>query len=398
MSSFAFLRKVIKYSSPKRSLLFKGVHGIGKTEWVTQVGLELGLKVVIWHASHAADATDVTGMPRIMTETIEWIDKVTGEHKTKTRDVMKMIKPDWMLQEEPVLLLLDELNRASPIIQNAIMELTNNQTYDGITLPEGSRIIACINPNEDGKYEVTSFDAAQLSRFSVYDVTPTTEEWLDYAMSKGICNEIISFIKANDKYLDPYTNQELVEQASSVDCGKLPDRRAWFEVSNVIKNGRADDETIWDSESGSLMLCELVQGIVGMGAAYDFIEHFKNSATTLNPRTILNMDPIDEETMDKITDIASKDIPKITAFLDNCTLMMSEHLENMKVGDPLGTLWVNNMYRIMDLLPMDALVSTGTKIIYTAIQQKKAWALAACKINPDIKNIVRRAKISRTDV
>ena len=59
------LTKAIKYLPTRKSILLKGTHGIGKTEWVSSMAEKLGLKLVIWHASHAADAGDITGLPRL---------------------------------------------------------------------------------------------------------------------------------------------------------------------------------------------------------------------------------------------------------------------------------------------------------------------------------------------
>jgi MoxR-like ATPase len=72
------LRKLdilITHANPKRSIMLKGVHGLGKTQWVKQLAKRLGLKFVIWHASHAADAGDITGLPKQIKETVIWVDK-----------------------------------------------------------------------------------------------------------------------------------------------------------------------------------------------------------------------------------------------------------------------------------------------------------------------------------
>ena len=166
------LNQLITYTNPKRSIMLKGVHGLGKTQWVKALARKLGLKFVIWHASHAADAGDITGLPKQIKETVIWYDPDGTEHK-ETYDVTVMCPPKWMISHEPVLLLLDEFNRAMDIVLNALMQLTCEQQYDEVTLPEGSRIIACINPNNKGGYDVAKLDPAQLSRFDFYDFKPT---------------------------------------------------------------------------------------------------------------------------------------------------------------------------------------------------------------------------------
>ena len=41
------LNVILKYANPKRSVMLKGWHGIGKTEWVEHLAAEWGLKLVI---------------------------------------------------------------------------------------------------------------------------------------------------------------------------------------------------------------------------------------------------------------------------------------------------------------------------------------------------------------
>lgn len=194
------LTRAIKLLPARKSIMLKGTHGIGKTEWVKSQAEKMGLKLVIWHASHAADAGDITGLPFKITEVQE--DGTSVE-------VTKFAKPQWMIQKTPVLLLLDEINRGLSIALNAIMQLTNDGTYDDISLPEGSRIFACINPEEDGKYDVGTMDAAQLDRFAVYEFKPTTQEWIEWAQQKGLDFRVISFIQANPSMLDRIPTRNL---------------------------------------------------------------------------------------------------------------------------------------------------------------------------------------------
>lgn len=398
MSSFATIRKAFKYLPWRKSIMLKGVHGIGKTEFIRQLAFELGLKFVLWHASHAADAADITGMPQLVTETIEYKDPVTGELKTETHPVTKTAPPVWMIQREPVLLLLDEINRGIDLVLNALMQLTNDQTYDGIALPEGSRVVACVNPDNNGLYSVNGMDPAQISRFAVFEATPTTEEWIEYAISKKVHPSVISFIQANDRYLDPYTNEELVQSIHGVDCGKLPDRRAWFDVSNTIKNMEADTEWNSTNEDDVLLLGELVASLIGAGASYEFMEHYRDTDKTLNPRQILNMPEIPKDVLDKISDLAVTNQPMVIGFMHNCALMLESKGALYTEKDANSIRWTNNFVKIIYALPKETMTLVGTKVIYDAIQRKKPWATTACKITNEFKSIVRAARIIPTKV
>lgn len=396
MATLKRIRKAFKNLRPKKSILLRGTHGCGKTEWVKALALELGLKLVVWHASHAADAADLTGMPQIIDETITWIDPTTGEKHEKTRKVMTMVAPDWMQQEEPVLLLLDEVNRSLGPVMNALMQLTNDQTYDNIKLPEGSRIVACINPEKDGSYDVSTLDPAQFDRFAVYDFTPTPEEWIEWAENNGVAECVISFIKSNETYLDPYSNAELCQCASDEDV--LPSRRSWVEVSELYKNGLADGD--WEGDEGEADLSELVAGLVGLGASIAFMAHLNDTNAAFTPRAVLEANEIPEATVKAIEERAEAgDITTIMNFIGNCELFLNNlaaqgvlKLPRDGEKDEYTYKVVGNFYKLLNKLPKDALVASVTKYVYSAIEKKRSWTIVAFKVEPNLKNVVRKAK------
>ena len=379
------LRLAIKLLPPKKSIMLKGVHGIGKTEWTIALAKELGLKLIIWHASHAADATDITGMPKIVKETIVWFDK-NGKKHEEVHDVSVNCPPKWMLQKEPVLLLLDEINRGLTIALNAIMQLTNDQTFDDIALPEGSRIIACINPDDAHGYSVTSMDPAQMSRFVVYPFDPTTDEWIEeYAIPHNVHPAVIAFIKANDCYLDPYTLPELAESCVGQDAIKLPDRRGWVCVSDLLYNGEAVHA--FDGPTGILDLTEMVAGIVGVGAADKFAAFYADQKNALNPAEIMQMKKIDQKTIKTLQKLCSEDCPSVVAFMQSCQLFLESHQADLNKASDAAKLWANNFYALIDCLQPDVKVSVNTTIIVDAIKRKKAWAIALCRLNSAFKEL-----------
>ena len=379
------LRLAIKLLPPKKSIMLKGVQGIGKTEWVIALAKELGLKLVIWHASHAADATDITGLPKILKEKIVWFDK-NGKKHEEEHDVSANCPPKWMLQKEPVLLLLDEINRGLTIALNAIMQLTNDQTFDDIALPEGSRIIACINPDDAHGYSVNSMDPAQLSRFAVYPFEPTTDEWIeDYAIPNKVHPAVISFIKGNDCYLDPYTLPELVETCVGQDAVKLPDRRGWVCVSDLLYNGEAVHA--FDGPGGILDLTEMVAGILGVGAADKFAAFYADQKNSLNPSEIMQMKKVDKKTITKLQELSKEDMPSVVSFMQSCQLFLEAHLADLNKGTEAAKLWANNFYDLMMCLDPDVKVSVNTTILVEAVKRKKAWAIALCRLNSAFKEL-----------
>ena len=377
------LTKAIKYLPTRKSILLKGTHGIGKTEWVSGMAEKLGLKLVIWHASHAADAGDITGLPFRITET----DAETG----KSYEVTRFAKPQWMIQNKPVLLLLDEINRGLSIALNAIMQLTNNGTYDDISLPEGSRIFACINPEEDGKYDVGTMDAAQLDRFAIYEFKPTVEEWLEWAVQKGLDSRVTGYIQSHPTNLDPYTNQELVKSVQGTDCGVLPSRRCWEQVSDTIKNG--DKERAWEGTEGTKLLTEIVAGLVGNGAALDFISYFKAQGNALSPKMLMEADKIDATLKTKLQKLCKSDFPGAIKLVGGCTLWMKEHEKD--IPGELGVRMAHNFYDVLESLTKDAQISAVKDCVIDAVKKQEAWAIGISKHESRLKALYKAAMISR---
>ena len=390
------LNQLITYTNPKRSIMLKGVHGLGKTQWVKALARKLGLKFVIWHASHAADAGDITGLPKQIKETVIWYDPDGIEHK-ETYDVTVMCPPKWMISHEPVLLLLDEFNRAMDIVLNALMQLTCEQQYDEVTLPEGSRIIACVNPNNKGGYDVAKLDPAQLSRFDVYDFTPTVEEWVDWARGNEIHPLVIDFITAYPRYLDPYTNEDLVHAASAQDCARLPDRRSWAEaVSEFLIRGEKDK--LWDTPDGMILMHEGVAGMVGYGAADMFMSFVSNAKDMLNPRLVINMKELPQSIHDKLEEMVKKDITAGLGFIKSCTMFIEDNVNEVFKKTEDAKIWCNNLYNLIDKLPPESRVAAGIDILYAAVEQKKQWAKAVLTLHPDFKELIRSVKLVQTTV
>lgn len=378
----------------KKSIMLKGVHGIGKTEWVMSMAKKWGLKLVIWHASHASDATDITGLPKIIKETIIWYDKNGVKHE-EVHEVTATCPPKWMLQKEPVLLLLDEINRGLSIAMNAIMQLTNDQTFDDIKLPEGSRIFACINPENDGQYTVESLDPAQISRFVVYEFDPTAEEWIEgYAIPNKVHDAVIGFIKAHPEYLDPYTLPELVESCVGQDAVKLPDRRGWVCVSDTVKNG--EEIGLWKTTTGQLDMTEIVAGIVGVGAADMFAQHYFNQNKTLNASEILNMATIDKSIFKLLNEMCAEDLPNVVGFVGSCQLFLEKHVDELAQKSAKAKKWANNFYEILTHLQVDAKVAALSTVLVSAINKHKNWALKLLGLDPRFKDLAWSAVSTKT--
>jgi len=236
------LLEILKLTPPEQNIMIAGKHGIGKSKIIERFFTAQGKKVVTFFCSQAADPGDIIGLPRL--------NQMTG----KTEFAL----PWWFPTDgTPVVLFLDELNRARPEILQVVMDLTLNRKLAGKTLPAGSQIISAINDGDE--YQLTDLDPALVSRFNVYCFNPSVKDWINWANSSGIDSRVVSFISTNVKFLD----SNFSDNSTALD--KTPDRRAWERVSNIIK-------PLQTISAKDIALKKLLCGIVGSAAAVAFFD------------------------------------------------------------------------------------------------------------------------------
>ena len=250
----AELIRILDATPCEQNIMLVGKHGIGKSQILNAYFTAKGKKVVMLFLGQMSDPGDIIGLPRIL-----------GNGSTD------FAPPNWFpVDGKPIVLFLDELNRARPEILQTVMDLTLNRTLAGKKLPEGSRIISAVN--EGDEYQLTDLDPALVSRFNIYKFVPTVQEWLLWAQTTGkLDRRVIDFISANPAMLDN-DSAESAEQG----LAKTADRRAWHRVSNSIAH----------IENLEQIHKILISGIVGMQCANEFFI-FLGNRTHLTAREIL---------------------------------------------------------------------------------------------------------------
>ena len=179
------LNYILDNTPATQNIMLVGKHGIGKSRILEDYYSKKGAKVVTLFLGQMSDPGDLIGLPE-------------KNEKTGKTDFML---PYWFpVDGEPVVLFLDELNRARPEVLQTIMDLTLNRKLAGKSLPNGIGIISAVNNGNE--YQLTDLDPALVSRFNIYEFAPTVEDWLLWAQSSGIDDRIIAFISENPEYLD----------------------------------------------------------------------------------------------------------------------------------------------------------------------------------------------------
>ncbi len=236
------LRFILENTPAAQNIMLVGKHGIGKSRILEEFFESRGEKVVTLFLGQMSDPGDLIGLPHL--------DEATGR--------TEFMLPYWFpVDNKPVVLFLDELNRARPEVLQTVMDLTLNRKLAGKSLPEGSRIISAVNGGNE--YQLTDLDPALVSRFNIYDFAPSVEDWLMWAREENLDGRIISFIDDNPEYLDGEEGTAYSED----NLERSPDRRSWERTSNIIINFDELNEQVQT----------LVSGIVGNRATAAFFEY-----------------------------------------------------------------------------------------------------------------------------
>ena len=151
-------------------VILRGRHGVGKSQVVYQIAKDLELPVVERRASQMTEG-DLVGLP-----------SVDGDRTSFN-------PPDWfkVACEKPVLLFLDEVDRAVLEVRQGIFELTDSRKLNGHHLHSETVVFAAVNGGEHGEqYQVNEMDPAELDRWSASG-TSSLRSKTGWAWGKGKC-------------------------------------------------------------------------------------------------------------------------------------------------------------------------------------------------------------------
>ena len=249
---FATFSNIVHHvTNVRKPVLLRGRHGIGKSTVVYQFADKMGLPVVERRASQMTEG-DLVGLP-----TIE-------DNSTRFNP------PDWFKTacDKPVVLFLDEVDRATIEVRQGIFELTDSRKLNGHTLHEDTLVFAAVNGGEHGsQYQVGEMDPAELDRWTVFDVEPSVEDWLAWAKDTGISDITWDFINQNRAHL---------EHSDDFEPNKVyPSRRSWERLDGCLQNANLLEEA-------SPALYTLTSAFVGFEAAVtfnDFVQNYDRQVT-----------------------------------------------------------------------------------------------------------------------
>ncbi len=231
------------------NIMIFGAAGTGKTEMAFQAAKEKGREAVYLNLS-VLEAPDLNGLPMIDPET------KLSEYATPK------FLPIKGTRDKGVVLVVDEIDKAKPELQNPMLELFQFRTINGRPLDIHS-IISTGNLPEEGAFSLP-VSHALTNRCMVYKVESSFEPWQIWAAEEGVNGLIVGFLSKNQEYL-------LMPPPEGDDTAYChPSPRAWTMAArdlDLVMKETVDFQTM------------LVAGRVGQAAAIKFrvwLDHYRH--------------------------------------------------------------------------------------------------------------------------
>ena len=259
------LLQLLDITPADHNIMLVGKHGIGKSEILTEYYAAKGMPVVALFLGQMSDPGDLIGIPT----------------KNETTGKTDFMPPYWFpLDGKPIVLFLDELNRARPEILQTIMDLALNRKLAGRKLPEGSRIISAVNAGD--QYQLTDLDPALVSRFNIVNFRPTVQEWLLWAKKAGVDPRVTEFIEENQIWLDKDPD---AKEGADTGLEKTPDRRGWKRVSDILRaSGEMDT-----------LVTKAISAVVGAKAASALVSSVSSHKIVSGREVMMNLPKVREK-------------------------------------------------------------------------------------------------------
>jgi hypothetical protein len=259
---------------PNIALLIKGETGVGKSAITHTLARALGLPAIDLRLSLRNEG-DMIGLP--------------DQRASQERGVTCFAPPAWLMRacNEPVLLFLDEFNRAEKQVQNAAFQLVldrqlgESPSGEPYGLHPGTRIIAAIN--EGMEYSgIEEMDAALLRRFFAVEFRADFADWKRWALEAdedsdektNVDRLIVDFLTENVSHWN-------ADLSKVVPGSVFPTPATWHRLSDSLRHMNETPSSIAGREMSDVCFyvsCSAV-GTTAAGALRNYIRNAIQNVT-----------------------------------------------------------------------------------------------------------------------
>ena len=265
--------KVATALPASQSVLIRGPHGIGKSALVNQIA----------NSSKKSDGTE--GLPLIDRRLAQMTEGDIIGLPEMQDGVTRFCPVDWLLRacREPVVLFLDEINRATVEVQQCAFQLVLDRELNGHKLHPETKIFCAVNASPE--YQVNEMDPALLDRFWVVDLEPSVDDWINWAHENDVDGVMIDFIRHYPAHL---------RHTSAIEPGKIyPSPRSYEKLDTALTSigwsptslaGKSIPEGFYALSSGflgteaSIAFRDFVKNYEAQVSAEDILENWKKNS------------------------------------------------------------------------------------------------------------------------
>ena len=265
-----FFKYLLDIDSPAYMV---GAPGAGKSTSIEALGNEFGYRVITIMLGQTQPG-DI-GIPTVRAKHPEF---------TNAPDqVLEWAIAKWLVEldpSKPTLFFLDEFDKASPDIVSQVLDLLLNKRILGFQLPPETRIIAAGNRLEDqsGSYVM---GRATADRLVVFQIKTDVNEWLEWALEKGIHPSVLAFIASNTVSLCSTTgNEDMI----------TPSPRSWAGKVSPLLHLIAPVGTNHPIEVYN-KVAPIISGIVGCNTSNALLSYLEDSVVLPTMADLLKMSP-----------------------------------------------------------------------------------------------------------
>lgn len=218
--------------SRQRPIMLLGPPGLGKTAIMSQIAAELGIGYLPYTITHHTRQSAI-GLPMI--EKVDYGGyECTVTNYTMSEIISSVYDVIYNEGKKEGILFIDEINCVSETLAPAMLDLLQNKKFGPHLIPDGWVLVSAGNPQEYND-SARDFDVATLDRVRVIEVQSDSDVWLRYAMSAGINDAIIYYLKVKP--------QNLLKIERTVDGTQFVTPRAWEDLSVVLNE--YESKGIW---------------------------------------------------------------------------------------------------------------------------------------------------------
>jgi hypothetical protein len=180
-----------------------GPVGIGKTDMAQELAIEMSSKMddsLIFEpiaTGEASDPTDTSGIPWVIT-----VDDPNGEATKKDYRVLWALnRAAYQACRMPTLLLFDDIDKATNIVVNSLLNLFVHRRFKDFALHPKSLMMTAGNRTQDDIH-ANRLSESLRTRMTIIEVEADFEDFANYAKKTGnIHDHLIGFLTARPELL-----------------------------------------------------------------------------------------------------------------------------------------------------------------------------------------------------